>query len=301
MIDLDIKEKQIALEKGVQAWQKMKEEISELNAMKSNLVREINIQCIDAKAKADSLISNAQEQAKDILDTANKSKEQIDSYVSVQRKEADTLLHLIKSSTEELKQAQDKLKGDTEVFENLKAGHGMDMKSKTEILLKLEKDMHERQACLDSLEHTIRTNEKQLKEKREEIDNAGAALRAKNDQVNAAQEDLNQKINTYATEKVFVDKQKELNSQVLVDIKDKQDKLAADTNFNQSLADDIARQNIEIAEQKKTINAQFALIENNQRELEEKSTTLDERTQLLIMKEKEIDDKILILQKLRGA
>ena len=59
MLEQQYKEKTVILEN-------LKAEISEFNVRKSGLTKEINLQLIEAKAKADKLLSEAEERAKAI-------------------------------------------------------------------------------------------------------------------------------------------------------------------------------------------------------------------------------------------
>jgi len=298
-IDQEVREKQLALEKGIIAWEKMKAEIAELNAMKSNLVKDLNIQLTEARGQREKIIAEAKVEAQSITDEASKIRLEAISFSDKTKQEASDLLHIAKAGIEELKQAQEALRQEKDQFLADKGNTEARLNAKNEALSSLDIELKARQACLDSLERANMDNEAKIKDKL-------VALQAREDGVVAQENDLkarvdafNSKYAEYLREKAVIDAQNELNIQVVADIKAKTDKLSADTIANQKLMADVAKQTAQNEEQKLMINKQFDLLEKNRKELEEKSISLDERTQLLVIKDRDIENKIKILQEIR--
>ena len=292
MIEQEIASKQAELDR-------IKEEIVRLNSVKSNLVRELNVPLLEADKKAKQIIADAERYAQIVMENSNKIKVDRENSAIQINLEATNLLHIAKAGIGELKIAQNKLKEDTEMLNTLKNQYLVDVKKHTEEKEKAIKDINERQGCLDTLEHTVRSMEVQLKENTNKLKDSECALLAKQDQLRAAQEELNQKVYVYNKDKLEIDSSKESVTKTLAEIKLAQDKIALDNLTIQSQLADISGQYASIAVQKETINAQFALITQNQRELEEQALSLSEREQLLAKKDAEVTQKILILQQLR--
>lgn len=299
MIDNEIKEKQAQLEKGIRAWENMKAEISELNTMKTNLVKDINIQLIDAKSKADKIIQEAKDTAKKIIDDAERSKLDIDNYVSTHKKDIEDLLLLSKHNSEKLGAERDSLSKDIAEFNNLKASQEADIKGKCELIRDSEIKNDLRQGELDNMGVELYKKETALKIESDRLEALNKLLISKQEKIDLDRIELDTNISDYKKNKLLIDEQKAINEKTLVNLNSAQDKIIADAQINREAFTEIYNQKIWIAEQKKTINTQFDLLEKNRKELEEKSQSLDERTQLLVIKDRDIENKIKILQEIR--
>lgn len=279
---------------------KLKVEVAEMNVVKSNLVREINIQLLEARTQADKIIVDAKNKAQALIDEANKIKAEAMEYSTAQKQKADSLLHIAKSGIAELKEVQAELAKDKEEFNSLKTGHNQDIIDKSNRLRDIEEQQVKKQESLDSKERILKQRETVLNLKADELNLVQEELVKAREKFTSDRVELNNNIDAYNKNKLTIDAQKAVNEQVQAEIIAAQNKITVDTKANQELLIDIAKQKAEIAEQKKTINTQFEMIEKNRRELEEKELTLSEREQLLTIKNREIDDKIRVLQQLRG-
>lgn len=292
MLEEQYKNKVVELEK-------LKAEIADLNVLKAQVVRDINIPLLEAKAQAEKIIFDANVEAKNIIDSSNEAKIIIDEYVVKRQKEISELLRIVENDKNELKEAQAQLSRDKDMFENLKSSHAVDIKNKQEILARVEKEVSGRQGCLDSQEHTIRTRELQLKETKEKIDKDFEELAKNKGLFELDRVKLDESMVAHNKDKEAVEFQKIVNANALVEIKTAQNKISDDTENNKKDLIYIVEQNSAISKQKEMINAQFDLIEKNQKELEEKTIALNEREQLIAIKDKDVTDKIKILNELR--
>ena len=293
------RERQIALEKSTQEYLKMKKEIEDLNAMKSGLVREINLQLIDARAQADKIMAEAKEAARFLIDTSEKAHSEAVAFDQKTRQDAEGILHIAKTAAQEVKTSQDKLVQDQADFNKEKTDTTAELQGRDEATAKAELRSNERQQDLDNRERIVLADETRISEGLAELRRGEDILLAKNNKLTTDQAALDNNIANYLKDKEALDAQVKLNNQLLVDIKATQEKVTTDLKVGQELKAEVDKQNLAIAEQKKTLNAQFDLLTQNQRELEEKNTALDERFQLLAIRNKDIEEKIKILNELR--
>ena len=278
---------------------KLKQEVLDLTTQKSNLVRDINVKFLEADRQCKDIVEVAELKAKNIMKSADDYKVRVDEYASNRIKETDELLHIAKEGIKELKVEQDKLTKDKEEFNNLKVGQDMDIKDKAYRLIAREKALDERQNCLDRLDQAIKTRETRLAEQNSELKRLSELLAEGQQKLELDRIELATNKVSCDNDRLMIDTQKRLNSEELLNIKSKQDKLISDTDFNQSLLDNIVRQNADISIQKKDLLSKFNLLEKNRKELDEQKISLDEREKLIAVRDKDVTDKIKILQEIR--
>ena len=291
-LDKEVSEKLATLDK-------IKEEIIGFTEMKSNLVKDINAQLLKAKGEADSIIANAENTAKKILSGAGKIQDEAIEYSNASKLKADEYLHNAEKSMQEVKNVQIKLVEEKEMLNILTIAHNNNVKASGEKFAKIEKDLNERQACLDSKEITIRTLENQYNEKRIAQQKAEEIRLIKEAEIIAKQKDLDLGMATLIKDKKIVDAQKVINTQTLSEIKAAQDKIIIDTKTNEEAKTDIERQQRKIDEKNKTLTAQFDLLQDTNKQLEEKKISLKEQEQLITIKDRDVESKIRILTELR--
>jgi len=290
MPEIEVKEKYL---------DKIKEEIKEFESIKLNLVKNINNQLLKAKTDADKIITDAKSTVKEILDGAGKIKDEAIEYSNKSKQTADNYLNESREKSKEAEKRLLKLVEEKEMLNILTITHNNSVKAAGEKFDKIEKDLNERQACLDSKEITIRTLENQHNKKRIAQQKAEEIRLIKEAEIIAKQKELNSKIENYLKDEEAINNQKELNEQFLIKIKAAQDEIIVNKKINEDLAIEIKKQNEELETKHKTLLEQFNLLDKNQRELEEKEKSLNEREQLVAIKDKDVTDKIKILQELR--
>jgi hypothetical protein len=279
---------------------RIKTEIAELNQMKGNLVRDINIKLLEANKQAEVIIANAETQAKAVNETSAKRKEEIDAYVTEQRKGIDSLLHITKQATEELRDAQDKLKQAQADFETLKAKQAEEVKDAITSAQNIEKAYRGQQAQADILVAELNQKINELKVKTDELSRSSELLRTTQATLDADRKELNAKIDACTKDRELIEMQRIENERVSAEIKIAQEKIVRDAQVNTDNMNANLAQAKEIAEQRKSIAAQFSIIEKNQKEQEEKELALNEREELIAIKDREVEQKIIILQELRA-
>jgi hypothetical protein len=279
---------------------RIKTEIAELNQMKGNLVRDINIKLLEANKQAEVIIANAETQAKAVNETSTKRKEEIDAYVTEQRKGIDSLLHITKQATEELRDAQDKLKQAQADFETLKAKQAEEVKDAITSAQNIEKAYRGQQAQADILVAELNQKINELKVKTDELSRSSELLRTTQATLDADRKELNAKIDACTKDRELIEMQRIENERVSAEIKIAQEKIVRDAQVNTDNMNANLAQAKEIAEQRKSIAAQFSIIEKNQKEQEEKELALNEREELIAIKDREVEQKIRILQELRA-
>jgi len=291
-LDKEVSEKLATLDK-------IKEEIIGFTEMKSNLVKDINAQLLKAKGEADNIIANAENTAKKILSGAGKIQDEAIEYSNASKLKADEYLHNAEKSMQEVKNAQIKLVEEKEMLNILTIAHNNNVKASGEKFAKIEKDLNERQACLDSKEITIRTLENQHNKKRIAQQKAEEIRLIKEAEIIAKQKDLDLGVATLIKDKKIVDAQKVINTQTLSEIKAAQDKIIIDTKTNEEAKTDIEQQQRKIDEKNKILTAQFDLLQDTNKQLEEKKISLKEQEQLITIKDRDVESKIRILTELR--
>ena len=291
-LDKEVSEKLATLDK-------IKEEIIGFTEMKSNLVKDINAQLLKAKTDADKIITDAKSTVKEILDGAGKIKDEAIEYSNKSKQTADNYLNESREKSKEAEKRLLKLVEEKEMLNILTIAHNNNVKASGEKFAKIEKDLNERQACLDSKEITIRTLENQYNEKRIAQQKAEEIRLIKEAEIIAKQKDLDLGVATLIKDKKIVDAQKVINTQTLSEIKAAQDKIIIDTKTNEEAKTDIERQQRKIDEKNKTLTAQFDLLQDTNKQLEEKKISLKEQEQLITIKDRDVESKIRILTELR--
>lgn len=291
-IDDQVKEKTAQLSS-------INQEISELNARKSGLVKEINTELLDSRAKADKLISDAEIKSNAINAEIDSAKKLAERYVSKIKQEADDLLasaQTISRQNTELRTAIDKERVD---FNAEKFAFESDIRTKKNEANNLISQANNAQKELDSKKIDLGTREATVT--RRELANVAATdqLAQGVKDLKEAQEDLAKRELALKEERKSLDAISKANNDLLADIDKKRQQIDADRLASQKLSDETLIQKQKNDEDKKLISSYFATIEQNNKELEERKISLDERQQLLDIKDKEIIQKIKINSELR--
>lgn len=293
MLENQVKEKYVMIAK-------LNQELDELNARKSGLVREINIELIVAKEKADKIIAEAEAKSKEIIKEANKIHDETKLHSEAIRNEADSLFIMAQNVGTQAREDREKLEKDMDDFEALKKAHNDEYVAFNINKNIVAEEAGDRQEELDNKETELRIKGLDVERREGQVVTAEEAQKNESDRLIALKNELIALENEINSQKANINSEKEENTKVLAEIKGLLSELKEVGLANKKDAEDNARERAKIAEDKKTINAQFDLIEKNQKDQEESAITLRERIQLADIKDAEIVQKIKILTELRA-
>jgi hypothetical protein len=278
---------------------RVNQELDELNARKLGLVRELNVQLLDADAKAKAVIASAQDQAKAIVAEAGETRKDADRYSANKKFEADEILRKVQEVSKQISQSRTTLDNDKIDFDAKKFAFENDIKR-----LKNEANSVMAQASeTDRLnaEKTIHLNTREANITRREAEVATATVKITHDQeeVKRKNEDLVKREWALTKEMDGLKALKEANDKVLLDIQQTEDKITADSLANKNLMEEILALKTKNDTDKEMINSQYEHIEKDNKDLEERKIALDEEKQLLAIKERDINKKLATLTELR--
>jgi len=292
MTEQQIKEKYIVLAK-------VNEEIASLTARKSGLVREINIELIAAKEKSDKLISEAEERAKAISVAIDIEQSKATEYVEGLKKETTDLFAETTDMRQQVVEDRAQLDKEKEVFDNLKVGQDMDIKDKLARIAQVEADNKTISTRNEQNTSNLDVKEAVLNDKGKAITEAEIAQDNEANRLLCLKDELLRRDNELTQAGVGIAEQKKDIIGMLEETKAVESKIAADSLANKKLMEEILAQKQANDKDKKVINAHFERIEKDNKENEERKIALDEREQLLDIKNEEIVQKIGILTELR--
>jgi hypothetical protein len=280
--------------------EKVKAEIAELNVRKSGIVKELNTQLLDADSKAKAIISSAKDQAKSIIDKAIELKREYEGHAFKIKSEADDYLHQGKKCLEDCRLERTRLDNDIIDFNAHKVAFENNMrtiKNEANSLMaqaqELGRQLNDKGISLTTLEATLNRREEALTEKANKLTQDGAILSQREATLKEGEEALAER-----TLKVDIihNHAVRINHEII--------RLRQKTNQDMEKMAGIAIECMKSKNdqelQKKMINAQFENIDKSNKENEERKLALDEREQLLNIKDKEVTQKIKILSEVRA-
>jgi hypothetical protein len=274
-------------------------ELDELNARKLGLVKELNVQLLDADAKAKAVIASAQDQAKAIVAEAGEIKKDADRYSANKKFEADEILRKVQEVSKQISQSRTTLDNDKVDFDAKKFAFENDIKR-----LKNEANsVMARASETDRLnaEKTIHLNTREANITRREAEVATATVKITHDQgeVKRKQEDLVKREWTLMKESDAVKAFKEETDSTMIMIANKKVEVDAKYQDTLKLHEETLAQKAKNDTDKEMINSQFERIEQDNKELEERKIALDEEKQLIAIKERDVNKKLATLTELR--
>jgi hypothetical protein len=274
-------------------------ELDELNARKLGLVKELNVQLLDADAKAKAVIASAQDQAKAIVAEAGEIKKDADRYSANKKFEADEILRKVQEVSKQISQSRTTLDNDKVDFDAKKFAFENDIKR-----LKNEANsVMARASETDRLnaEKTIHLNTREANITRREAEVATATVKITHDQgeVKRKQEDLVKREWTLTKESDAVKAFKEETDSTMIMIANKKVEVDAKYQDTLKLHEETLAQKAKNDTDKEMINSQFERIEQDNKELEERKIALDEEKQLIAIKERDVNKKLATLTELR--
>lgn len=277
----------------------IKFEIASLTAEKSRIVRDINIPFYEAKAKADKVLADAQTQADAIVQAAAKVKEDANNYRAQSNYIIQNELVVAKEATKRIEAERFKFENEKLDFEGYKIA--------TENLLKIKKSELTAQEVIA---------ERSVLAANEASTAAGtlqATLGRKEADLNTLEEQLKALQGVLAEQKRDQEhRQKELDG-LLAEVDKSKDAIHADLVLAEKLKRDIDRQmeankkvsadlqlkKAEQDNQKSMINSQCLVLERQGKDIEERNKALDEKAQLIAVRDREVTEKIKTLQEIR--
>lgn len=278
--------------------EKRKKELEEVVIPK--MVREANKPIYAAKEQAEKIIAEVNAEAKKIQEEANKRVVEAKEKVSILEQEADAFLLAAKKKDAESAEIKKTTEKDREDFGAEKYAHETNLatkKNEAEALmgnvLTLQTEQNTRKANLDGRESVVIKKEQDyqsdlamLEKKLNESTDKIAELRA----VEQAHADAKIEISTLKSE----------NEDILASIKKENADARLKTEKNKEAYASLLAKEKEIDEKLKTTAAHLNSIAREQANLNDKTKTLHERERLHKILERQIDQKISVLKKLRA-
>lgn len=278
---------------------KVKEEIAELNSRKSGIVKELNTQLLEADAKAKAIIESAKDQAKSIKADSERIKKEVEKHVFDIRLEADNyIIHARKIKTE-TDNAVNELERDKTDF----AAKKLAMENEVRIIRNESssimstanerlKGLNDKELQLTALEATL--NRRELKNG-EDL----KVLIMGQDAIDSREKKLVEREQVLIKEMDAVKAISQANDDSLKAIDERNKRYDILVQDTKQAIEECNRIRKEQAEQKLSINAQFAILEKTNKEVEEKKKSNEETLELIALKNKEVEEKIAKLQELR--
>jgi len=293
MLEQEVQEKYVILSK-------LRKEIDELDILKSQIVRDINIPMADARAKAEAIITEAQNKAQAIIDSAKKIKTEANDYAVKTRNEATEFLHIAKGAIQESNDASVKLNQERMDFDSYKIATESGIQQKkteaNELLsqaIALKKEVDEANINFATRKATLDRQEADVLAKQTD---------------NEANEGLyKQKLDKLLKDLAELDKEKtgleayKAGIQVMLDdINTKTETVKREKEANKKLAEELAIKEKNNEERSNSIKQQFAALEKMNKQIDEKQLTINANQRLLDIRTKEVEAKIKTLQELRA-
>lgn len=292
MLAMEVKDQYAILEK-------VKAEIEELKVRKSGLVRELNLELLDAKEEADKVIADARANAKELTDLSNEALALQQEVSSKMKREAEDILANAKIVVQQLNKDKDKLAGDRVDFDAEKVAYENDLKARKNEASSLTaqandrlKALNDREIGLSAREASVARREQAIAEAVEVQNNESNRLILINNELLAKESEL---IKASQEVKILKDEgDSALSKATIIQSKIVEDTIANDKCLKEER---ILREKND--EDKQAINAHFKRIEKDSRDLEERKVALDEREELITLKDREVTEKIRVLEELR--
>jgi hypothetical protein len=230
------------------------------------------------------------------LESAKVSSEQ---YVTKIRKEADDLLATAQLASKQSTEAKTIIDKERVDFNAEKYAFESDIRTKKNEANNLIAQANITQKELDSKTIDLGTRETTVTRRELAVVAANDQLEQGKKDLKKAQESLERREMELLEEKKKVEAIAQANEEVLADIIIKKQQIDIDIEAAKKLSEETTAQKQKNDEDKKLINTYFATIEQNNKELEERKISLDERQRLLDIKDNEIVQKIKINSELR--
>ena len=245
------------------------------------------------------MISEAEERAKAINVAIDIEQSKAIEYTEELRRNADCLMTKAEDINKQVIEDRAQLDREKEEFDNLKVGQDMDIKDKLARIAQVEADNKTISTRNEQNTSNLDVKEAVLNDKGKAITEAEIAQDNEANRLLCLKDELLRRDNELTQAGVGIAEQKKDIIGMLEETKAVESKIAADSLANKKLMEEILAQKQANDKDKKVINAHFERIEKDNKENEERKIALDEREQLLDIKNEEIVQKIGILTELR--
>jgi DNA repair exonuclease SbcCD ATPase subunit len=278
----------------------LQKQIIVIKAERDRVIREVNEPIYAAKAEAMKLIQEARAQAKGITESAAQQKADTDAYCLKATQETNDLLHIAKAAGEELKQGREQLVKANTGFEKVKSAAEAELKrinGGLQVQIAKSKEilnqLNNRQAELDTRESDLAKREEELQKENVKLSSVWNNLEATRQVAHELSGLLEQK-------KQIVEKAKEENAKVLIEISNEQAKLAASIAQNQAILDEISAKQEALNKQREDIGRKANALDKQSADQAEREKLLGEKRRLLVVIDRQTQEKIDTLEKLRA-
>jgi len=292
MLEQEVQEKYVLLGK-------LKKEIDELDILKSQVVRDINKPLQEARVKAQAIITEAENKAQVILDKAKAIKTEANDYAARTKGEATEFLQMAKRSMQDSDNALAKLNQERMDFDAHRiATEGGIQQKKAEAngllgqAITLKKEVDEANINLAARAATL---------DRQEADGLAKQLANETTEVLYKQklDKLLKDLAEFDREKVKLEAYKAEVQATLSEIDTKTDNIKREKEANKKLADELAIREKTNIDRTNSLNQQFKVLENTNKQIDEKQLTINANQRLLDIRTKEVEAKLKTLQELR--
>lgn len=292
-LDQDIGEKIVVRDK-------LKQEISELQIMKAQVVRDINIPLLEADKKAKAIIAEAKETAKSIIEEAGKLRSEALDFAEKTKQGAEDILRIVKSSKQETDIEKAQLEKDKATFKSDKLVQENKVKEENLVIEKLMAEATKLKEETDILQVNVIKKE-------DELNNKEISLRDIKEGLEVIQDTLNKDRTRILRLSALTKKEEEEVEKQRLDNKEEKVKIEAGANevrdgieINKKLSEELDSLQKNLNEKSETLTKQFVILEQTNKDIEEKKKSLEAQGQLIALRNKEVLDNIRVLQELRA-
>ena len=272
---------------------KIKEEIDTLLVEKAQIVNDINVPVLKAKAEADKIIKDAKDEADITLSASNKIlKEAQDTHI-----EAEDMIKTAKGVIEEAKNKQAQLEQDKTDFNGIKFAHENTVKQSRNNLYSKEQQINsdneslnqrlievkQREDSMARREISVKTAENSLGEQKDILDVRKSSLDAISAKLELSKKDM-------------ADRETAIYAKEILKIKLETE---ATQRSNQAILDEIKAKQVDLTRQQNDLARQIEILDNLKNENDEQLKSLKEQQRLIEMKQRQNQEKIDKLNELR--
>jgi chromosome segregation ATPase len=277
----------------------LEEQIKDLLEKKKVMVNEINKPIYKAKAEAEKIILEAKEKAKTITEEAAALKFKTDKECAKKTTEINSSLNRVNASKNETEEGKKQLEGDIANFNAAKFASESNLKEgKKEAdklmgqALALQNEAKDLMISANSKLSAAQKKIEDLQVKIDELKNQEASTKQQIEELRAVEK-------ARADEKIELLALKNKNEEVLAGIVSERQKFEHDKTANQKILDNTKTALETLNKQKEEVDRKLNILSSDNDKLNEKKKSLNEKERSFKVLQRQIDEKISTLNKLR--
>ena len=281
----------------VDTLEKRKRELEEV--VIPQMLRDANKPVYAAKEQAEKIIADANAEAKKIKEEADKLIPRAQEKAAILEQEASTFVLAAKKKDAEAAKIKEEVEKDRADFGAEKFAHETNLatkKSEAEALmnnaLTLQTEQNTRKTNLDGRESVVIKKEQNYESKLLELESMRKSVEDKITELRAVEQ-------SHADAKAEISALKSENEDILANIEKKKEEARLATEKSKKAQASLLEREKEIDEKIKTNGAHLKSISKEKAELKDEAKTLDEKQRMNKILERQLDEKIRTLKRLR--